>query len=1791
MPIDPRALLPSSRSRPGQLVDRARAIAVLESAQASAGAGVIHLDLDRFHRVNAQWGQRAGDRVLQLLGPRLARRLPHGAVVAPLKGDSFLVVVPAADPASTRNVAELLLDAVREPIAVDADVVVAVRASAGIACQAAGQDPPVDLVEHAFLACRRAKGVGGADSVVDFEDAIDARADRHQQFEDELRQAIEAGELRLYLQPELDLHDGRVAGAEALIRWQHPVDGLRSPALFLPEAERAGLMTLIGDWVVDEAIDLAERCRAERDGEPLRIWVNLAAQQLADGEPLCDRVREALGSGRITARCIGFEVTESSLLEDLPGAVQLLQTLREMGVEIALDDFGTGYSSLSYLRQLPVTAVKIDQQFVAGIGGSLADEAIIEAVIDLAHALGLRVIAEGIEDVTQAEVLIRMGADQAQGYHFGRPMPVDGLLPLLSLPWCGAAAPSSVPHDDDRRAEHLPGFGSPRARLLMAALDTARDSIIVTAAAGGDEWGPPIVYVNAAFEAETGFRSEDVIGKTVSMLLPDPPDLGALVWFTQVHAEGKAATIEMANRRADGSTFLCELTVSPVSDERGVHTHWLHVRRDLTQRRAAEGDRARFQGLIEQTTSLVFLAETGGQWVYANAAQRRAIGVALDAPLDGVNTATAFSPTQQAQIEHEVLPALQQRRTWQGTTTFVNPATGERTEVVADVQYVDDPLRPGVRFFAAVSRDVTQVNAMERAERRRRELGSFAATLAQRALEQSREMFVDGLEETLGALGSLVGADFVFLDDIDLDAGLLRPLGSWGNGRHGDPTQMPAEVPLDRIPAWIERLQRGGVVREWRLDSAPWSAEMRAAFPGEITGVGRAAPLRVGGVLLGVLGMANGDPEHRWSDDEVELLQQVADTLATLIERHRAAEALRLSEARLSALLANVSDLLIVIDRDGWIRYTNERLQQALGLETDAVVGQHFVSFVYPDDQHAAVEAFAMTLTGQEAPPIELRLMHADGTITWYDADTSGVDDPIVGGYMISLRDVTAQHLQLAAAERQSRFERVVLQLSQWALEVPPDEIISGLNVHLADLGRALGTDVAFAALLDGDTITNVAGWSRTGGSSKAYELPEGNVELPALVARYQTLEPLVVDDIDAFEGDWVDEWRAFPVCDRAGLNVPLVSGGSCLGNLGVAMHHEPRQWQADEIAFVRRVSETVGALIDRHQVETSLRASQARLAALLDASHDMVVVVGVDGTVLYTNLAVDHALGYPPDSLVGRSVLTFVHPDDAPLAIRRLQTLHGNEPTPITVVRLLSADGTTGWWEITSGAMHEAMDGGRVLMCRDVTARVQADSTANRWVELLRFAFDVAQMALDVDAAAFMATLPQVCRGIGELLAVDFAYVDQLDDTAGLLVNRAGWIGGGAPVGVQPGDAVPVNEVPDWVHQLGSNEPIVVADTAVAEAPWVAEKLGRMGPERSVMAMGMSSAGQLFGVLGCSMASEPREWNDDEITFLRIVADTIAHVLERARLDEALRVSEARFRLLSDTALDLVMLVDSAGFVRYASPSSLDLLGWAPDELVGRAVRSLVHPDDIDHALQHVATLLEEGSSTSEQRVTRADGSWVWVSNAASTVIDPETGLAEYRVSLRDITERKRLEDELARQVLHDQLTGLGNRMLLQTRLEAAATRRDPDNQVAVLLLDLDGFKQVNDTYGHAVGDEVLRVLASRLQHASRAGDTVARTGGDEFVLLCPETAEPDAVVVARRVVDAVSAPVRVGDVTVHVGASVGVAHAAGHAADPDMLLIEADHAMYAAKRAGRGRVVVSAEGVSRSSGARSTA
>ncbi len=1637
-------------------VTRAAIVRVLGELQRDGlDVGVVHLDLDRFHQVNSRFGHPFGDRVLALVTSVLTQQLPDGALLAPVEGDAFVVVLPGAGAADAQLAAERLLQMVRAPFAID-DLTVTLQASAGVAWRSP-TDPGIDLYESAFLACKRAKATSPG-GLVAYAADLAVRADQRQRVMDGIRRALALDELVLHFQPVVDLLSGDVIAVEALVRWDHPTDGLLGPAAFLPDAAATGLMVAVGDWVIDHAIDAVAALTAANGGTPLTVWVNLAAEQLADGERLCARVREAIETKEIPPRGIGFEVTESSLLEDLPSAVDTLISLRRLGVEIALDDFGTGYSSLTYLRQLPATAVKIDQRFVQGIGTKLADEAIIEAIIDLSHAMGLVVIGEGVEGILQATTLRRFGADHAQGYYFSRPAPLATIIDVVAQPWCGVEGPDS--QRSDRPNADLWVLSSPRARMVLSAFDASSDSVVITLAHELAHHGQPIVYVNQAFIDETGFRPEDTLGRSIEWLLAEGLDPETLAWFTDVRDRRGSATREVLSRRADGTAFVSEVTVSPMCDDRGVEMYWLYVRRDLTKRLAAEGDRARFQHLMDQTGSLVLLAETGGGWVYANAALRRALGIPLEVPVEQLDNSWWPEPLRR-RLEQEIVPNIFEAGGWSGEDTLVDTVSGRRTDVLIEVQVFDDPLRPGVRVYAAVGTDVTEINRLSRAEERRRELSGFTAQLAQRALDESRDLFLSDLDATLEALGRLIGADEVYLDEISHDAGVLRPVANWQmRPQRGN---SPVTVALGELPTWIAHLAENSLVlsaQDPPDGERPWRDELARAFGWNGKGVHAYVSLRVDGELYGVLGTAKLQRHHDWTEDELQTLQQVAETIANILSRQRAAAALEATRHRHEAMLRNVSDVLVVLDTNGVVQYVNPAVQPKLGYTTTDVVGRFFLDLVLTEDHPTAIDSFSRALAGHESLPVtELRILRADGAPVWCDVDSSGVVDPAVGGIVVSLRDVSVQREALAAAGRRSVHEGLVVALSRWALEVESDDIVAGLRDHLERLGLAVAADASFVALLDGDRVRNVAGWSARE-RRDSYEFPAGDDVVPAIVTRYRTLEPLIVSDILEHDEDWAIEWRRFPVPDRSGLNVPLVSEGRCLGNIGVSMESTVREWTEDEVDLVQRCSTIVSALLARRQVEQALR--------------------------------------------------------------------------------------------------HEA-------------------EQAQRWNLLLREAFDVAQLALDLGSAEFLARLDELCARVGQLLQVDLVYVDRLDEQQRVLRNLGGWSASPLATTMPQGGTVSFDVVPEWIARLRRHDPIVVSDAHATGERWVEEKRARLGNERSLVGVVMSSAGELLGVLGAATVDRMREWTADEVTFLRILGETVAHALGRARVDEALRTSELRFRSLSDAAADTVLLVDGSGRVTYASPSAEELFGVPPEDLIGRRTREWEHPDDVELGNHQLERLRETGRVDFEMRLRRADGTYVWAANSTSKVSDSDTGTPlEFRISLRDITDRKRLEVELEWRALHDPLTGLANRILLRSRIEVALGRRQRPNPIAVLLVDLDRFKAVNDTHGHAFGDHVLEAIAHRFERLTRPSDTLARTGGDEFVLLCPETDLAGAEALAARIVAAAAEPVTVAGRVVEVGATVGIACTDGPVAEPDALLIEADHAMYAAKRAGRGRVGV---------------
>jgi diguanylate cyclase (GGDEF)-like protein/PAS domain S-box-containing protein len=402
---------------------------------------VLFFDLDRFKVVNDSLGHDAGDELLVALARRLRGVVRPGDTVARFGGDEFTVLCDDLPLASARDyatdVAERLLQTIRRPFLLDGEEQF-LSASIGIALAGPGTERPEGLLRDADAAMYRAKE-RGKDRWELFDELMRATARERHETENALHRALERNELRVHYQPVVSLHDRSCIGAEALVRWAHPDRGLLAPAQFIDLAEETGLILPAGRWVIEEACRRSREWRMEH-GPGFVVSVNLSSRQLSNPD-LVEHVRSALDDTGADAAGLCFEITENVLMDDAEATMGAITALKRLGVGLSIDDFGTGYSSLGYLKRFPVGAVKVDRSFIDGLGSDPEDSAIVAAVIGLGHALGLTVIAEGVETDRQLAELAVLGCDAAQGYLFARPGPgadvaarIDrsGLAPLVS---------------------------------------------------------------------------------------------------------------------------------------------------------------------------------------------------------------------------------------------------------------------------------------------------------------------------------------------------------------------------------------------------------------------------------------------------------------------------------------------------------------------------------------------------------------------------------------------------------------------------------------------------------------------------------------------------------------------------------------------------------------------------------------------------------------------------------------------------------------------------------------------------------------------------------------------------------------------------------------------------------------------------------------------------------------------------------------------------------------------------------------------------------------------------------------------------------------------------------------------------------------------------------------------------------------------------------------------------------------------------------------------------------------
>jgi diguanylate cyclase (GGDEF)-like protein/PAS domain S-box-containing protein len=406
-------------------------MALSRAQRSERHVGMVFIDLDRFKLVNDSMGHMAGDKLLVAVAELLRRSIRPGDTVARMGGDEFTVLCEdIGDYEEASGIAGRLMEAFKGPIFLEGGPVF-VAASMGVAISGSN-DSPSSLMRQADTAMYLAKD-SGRGRVEIFNEKSHAEAVNMLRTTNELHRALERSEFCVYYQPIVQLATERLIGLEALVRWRHPTRGVIGPGQFLDLAEESGLIVSIGRWVLQEACRQVAVWEARRGGphrRPIGLSVNVSARQLLDPN-FMDEVKSAVESSGLAPGALCLEITEHTLVRDMESTVGALEVIRDYGVRLSLDDFGTGFSSLSYLKRFKIDSLKVDRSFVDGLGIDPEDIAIVDAVITLAHSLGISAVAEGVETVVELDELRRLGCDMVQGYLLGTPLPAEDLGPVL----------------------------------------------------------------------------------------------------------------------------------------------------------------------------------------------------------------------------------------------------------------------------------------------------------------------------------------------------------------------------------------------------------------------------------------------------------------------------------------------------------------------------------------------------------------------------------------------------------------------------------------------------------------------------------------------------------------------------------------------------------------------------------------------------------------------------------------------------------------------------------------------------------------------------------------------------------------------------------------------------------------------------------------------------------------------------------------------------------------------------------------------------------------------------------------------------------------------------------------------------------------------------------------------------------------------------------------------------------------------------------------------------------------
>ncbi len=416
-------------SLPNRLLFRERLDnALVHAKRREQMVGILYLDLDGFKHINDNLGHDTGDQLLQSVAGRLKEHLRDGDTVARLGGDEFAVILTDMDSHhGVEVVARKILDAVSKPFVLGGETFF-VTTSIGISLYPKDDTDIDGLMKHADIAMYKAKEQG-KNAYQLYTSDMDAQAARRMTLQNQMQIALHQGQFVVFYQPQISVSTGRLVGAEALVRWQHPEFGLMAPLQFIPLAEETGFIVPLGNEVIRLACE--QMTEWHDQGFPdLRLAINLSARQLRT-DSLLDVVGDVLTTTGMDPRCIELELTESAVMQNVQMTEQILEALQGLGISFALDDFGTGYSSMAHLKRFPITRLKIAQQFLRDVWNDPYNSAISEAIINMGHSLGLRVLAEGVETKEQVRFLASRGCDEAQGMYYSRPLAADAFLEAL----------------------------------------------------------------------------------------------------------------------------------------------------------------------------------------------------------------------------------------------------------------------------------------------------------------------------------------------------------------------------------------------------------------------------------------------------------------------------------------------------------------------------------------------------------------------------------------------------------------------------------------------------------------------------------------------------------------------------------------------------------------------------------------------------------------------------------------------------------------------------------------------------------------------------------------------------------------------------------------------------------------------------------------------------------------------------------------------------------------------------------------------------------------------------------------------------------------------------------------------------------------------------------------------------------------------------------------------------------------------------------------------------------------